>query len=284
MWTEHDEGTWTAQVQHQPPSSDSRVIGTFSADDVRQDTGLTGPGVDNRGAAAPSARDQPRKARDRQSPRPVRWRSRGVRRNPLEPTRGALHRDPQRRTNRSTPLHPAHTSILTPRAKPSAFSGWEERPPILRHVADTRPKRTAPDLCVSAGQGLFSSGGRYWVRTSDLFGVNEARYHCANRPRSHRSGLARGAVRDFSASPVPVHIPPRTHVTTRPLRRPPADPEGPPRSSAGSSGSGASAATCDSCGRVAGRGTSGPPSRPAPTAPFGPQTFVDDLLARSQPE
>ncbi len=27
-----------------------------------------------------------------------------------------------------------------------------------------------------------ASGGRYWVRTSDLFGVNEARYHCANRP------------------------------------------------------------------------------------------------------
>ena len=27
-------------------------------------------------------------------------------------------------------------------------------------------------------------GGRYWVRTSDLFGVNEARYHCANRPVS----------------------------------------------------------------------------------------------------
>ena len=26
-------------------------------------------------------------------------------------------------------------------------------------------------------------GGRYWVRTSDLFGVNEARYHCANRPK-----------------------------------------------------------------------------------------------------
>ena len=26
------------------------------------------------------------------------------------------------------------------------------------------------------------TGGRYWVRTSDLFGVNEARYHCANRP------------------------------------------------------------------------------------------------------
>ncbi|CUR60405.1 hypothetical protein NOCA2760002 [metagenome] len=28
----------------------------------------------------------------------------------------------------------------------------------------------------------INTGGRYWVRTSDLFGVNEARYHCANRP------------------------------------------------------------------------------------------------------
>ena len=32
------------------------------------------------------------------------------------------------------------------------------------------------------GAGQDSAGGRYWVRTSDLFGVNEARYHCANRP------------------------------------------------------------------------------------------------------
>jgi hypothetical protein len=35
-------------------------------------------------------------------------------------------------------------------------------------------------------QGLrvkgFESNGRYWVRTSDLFRVKEARYHCANRP------------------------------------------------------------------------------------------------------
>src|SRR4051812_5114670 len=29
---------------------------------------------------------------------------------------------------------------------------------------------------------LPGAGGRYWVRNSDLFGVNEARYHCANRP------------------------------------------------------------------------------------------------------
>src|SRR5690606_16160037 len=27
------------------------------------------------------------------------------------------------------------------------------------------------------------AGGRYWDRTSDLFGVNEARSRCANRPR-----------------------------------------------------------------------------------------------------
>jgi hypothetical protein len=69
MWTEHVEGT--ARVQHQPPRSDSRVIGTFSADDVRQDTPLTGAVVVSRGAGAPSARDQPRNARDRQSPRTV---------------------------------------------------------------------------------------------------------------------------------------------------------------------------------------------------------------------
>src|SRR5690625_5503655 len=28
-----------------------------------------------------------------------------------------------------------------------------------------------------------SRRGRYWVRTSDLFRVKEARYHCANRPK-----------------------------------------------------------------------------------------------------
>ena len=28
--------------------------------------------------------------------------------------------------------------------------------------------------------------GRYWVRTSDLFRVREARYRCANRPRWRR--------------------------------------------------------------------------------------------------
>ena len=40
-------------------------------------------------------------------------------------------------------------------------------------------------LCRSAGVLL---GGRYWARTSDLFGVNEARYHCANRPGDLATG------------------------------------------------------------------------------------------------
>ena len=43
-------------------------------------------------------------------------------------------------------------------------------------------EREPPPSCGLAGQRRFWSGGRYWVRTSDLFGVNEARYHCANRP------------------------------------------------------------------------------------------------------
>src|SRR5699024_8908312 len=37
---------------------------------------------------------------------------------------------------------------------------------------------TAP---VRGGRGA-ARGGRYWVRTSDLFRVREARYRCANRP------------------------------------------------------------------------------------------------------
>ena len=35
---------------------------------------------------------------------------------------------------------------------------------------------------VRATRTTWSCRGRYWVRTSDLFRVKEARYHCANRP------------------------------------------------------------------------------------------------------
>jgi hypothetical protein len=53
------------------------------------------------------------------------------------------------------------------------------------------------------------SGGRYWVRTSDLFGVNEARYHCANRP-----WCCAGKV---SARSRRVHIPGRSGI--QPVKR-----------------------------------------------------------------
>lgn len=38
MWTQHDDGAWTAQVQWQRPAAGSRQIGTFPADRVREDT------------------------------------------------------------------------------------------------------------------------------------------------------------------------------------------------------------------------------------------------------
>ena len=45
-----------------------------------------------------------------------------------------------------------------------------------------------------------SRGGRYWVRTSDLFGVNEARYHCANRPQERRPHISSYAGVGFPVS------------------------------------------------------------------------------------
>lgn len=38
MWTLADDGTWTAQVQYRPPGTHTRVIGTFPAERVREDT------------------------------------------------------------------------------------------------------------------------------------------------------------------------------------------------------------------------------------------------------
>ena len=37
MWTQHDDGTWSAQAQFQPPGTHSLVIGAFPADQVRED-------------------------------------------------------------------------------------------------------------------------------------------------------------------------------------------------------------------------------------------------------
>ena len=49
-------------------------------------------------------------------------------------------------------------------------------------VAGNCTNNNGPPRSVSGTDHFL--GGRYWVRTSDLFGVNEARYHCANRPNA----------------------------------------------------------------------------------------------------
>jgi hypothetical protein len=57
--------------------------------------------------------------------------------------------------------------------------------PTAWNLPPTESARSLHDVrSVSLKMPLTRSntGGRYWVRTSDLFGVNEARYHCANRP------------------------------------------------------------------------------------------------------
>ena len=43
----------------------------------------------------------------------------------------------------------------------------------IRHAVATENRRHAP----VRGMGPTILGGRYWVRTSDLLGVNEALYH-----------------------------------------------------------------------------------------------------------
>jgi hypothetical protein len=64
---------------------------------------------------------------------------------------------------------------------------WARSGAVIRKTlsqgADRMSARTkkGPFPLQTSGNGPIC-GGRYWVRTSDLFGVNEARYHCANRP------------------------------------------------------------------------------------------------------
>ena len=73
----------------------------------------------------------------------------------------------------------------------AAIAGaWIQIGPLV-HVCGTLPvsfpvlwHEKAPLFSVCADQRGFSFGGRYWVRTSDLSGVNGTRYHCANRPIS----------------------------------------------------------------------------------------------------
>ena len=67
-----------------------------------------------------------------------------------------------------------------------AASMWGVRARLSGTCLAMHQMKKGPDCCVSASQGPICVRGRYWVRTSDLFGVNEARYHCANRPLERR--------------------------------------------------------------------------------------------------
>ena len=72
----------------------------------------------------------------------------------------------------------------TPADRPIVSAG---RRPSARWFSATRGDgEAAPRRACRVRRGAQRRqeelGGRYWVRTSDLFGVNEARYHCANRP------------------------------------------------------------------------------------------------------
>ena len=56
--------------------------------------------------------------------------------------------------------------------------GWPLAGMVLTHLVQSQSPWGAP-----TPHGLACCRGRCWVRTSDLLGVNEARSHCANRPR-----------------------------------------------------------------------------------------------------
>ena len=50
------------------------------------------------------------------------------------------------------------------------------------HAQCTENGKGRSGWCAPPGRNGLRVRGRYWDRTSDLFGVNEARYPCANRP------------------------------------------------------------------------------------------------------
>ncbi len=74
------------------------------------------------------------------------------------------------------------------RPRPVTAPWWRTAHRSRWHAHGTPPSERKSPRPVSAGRGPFRAGGRYWVRTSDLFRVKEARYRCANRPRSWSPG------------------------------------------------------------------------------------------------
>ena len=80
---------------------------------------------------------------------------------------------------RDTGFEPARGSIFRAREAPINLS-------LAEGVSPRRSLVRPPGTQKIPGSNIrgFYTCARYWVRTSDLFGVNEARYHCANR--AHR--------------------------------------------------------------------------------------------------
>ena len=157
-------------------------------------------------------------------PRPAPRRA-GVRRTAVAPVRppaapagsGARRRPGRRRPRRPRPSSGAARTfrVAVPAGTVGSSHGCEPSGPGCFAQAMTRAGRAwskpACDALRSGGRywvrtsDLFGAngraalplpadprlvlGGRYWVRTSDLFGVNEARYHCANRPAAGSSAM-----------------------------------------------------------------------------------------------
>ena len=82
---------------------------------------------------------------------------------------------------RDTGIEPARERIFRAREAPINLSLAEGVSPRRSLV---RPPPGHKKIPGSNIRGFLIICARYWVRTSDLFGVNEARYHCANR--AHR--------------------------------------------------------------------------------------------------
>ena len=85
----------------------------------------------------------------------------------------------------------SHALVPGVTVRSSRASAWTR----TTWMSDTVAPRKGVDLDgrdrIGEGASGYRVGGRYWVRTSDLFGVNEARYHCANRPGCAPSGMRR---------------------------------------------------------------------------------------------
>ena len=73
-----------------------------------------------------------------------------------------------------TQVAPSRASAARTRA---ARSGWAVTRPIVPAATRTCPSNDEPQASRSGGTWGSRPGGRYWVRTSDLFGVNEALSH-----------------------------------------------------------------------------------------------------------